>query len=278
MVEKRNSILCPGCRKLISRDEEYCPYCRLKRPGRRLPDIFGRWSATPAEIVRPLITINVIFYLLTLLLAPIQFGNLHNPLNFLSPGNQALLVVGASGSMPIFHLHRWWTLISASFLHGSLLHLLFNMVALNHLGRMTAEIFGLHRFLIIYLISGAVGFYISSLAGIMLTIGASASLCGLIGALLFYGKNRGGEFGHLVIQQVRGWIIGLVIIGLVLPSINNWGHGGGLLGGLALAALLGYQERRPSGRVIRQLAVLVVFVTLAILSWAAFQSTFYFFR
>ncbi len=278
MKEKRNSILCPGCRKLISRDEEYCPYCNLKRPGRRLPDIFGRWSATPAEIVRPLIIINVIFYLLTLLLAPIQFGTLHNPLNFLSPGNQSLLVVGATGSMPVFHLHRWWTLISASFLHGSLLHLLFNMVALNHLGRITAEIFGLHRFLLIYLVSGAVGFYISSLAGIMLTIGASASICGLIGALLFYGKSRGGEFGRLVVQQVRGWIIGLVIIGLLMPAINNWGHGGGLLAGLGLAVLLGYQERRPSGRILRQLAVFVVFATLAILFWAAFQSIFYFFR
>ena len=278
MSEKRNSILCPGCRKLISRDELFCPYCNLKRPGRRLPDIFGRWSATPAEIVRPLIIINVVFYLLTLLLAPIQFGNLHNPLNFLSPGNQSLLVVGATGSMPVFHLHRWWTLISASFLHGSLLHLLFNMVALNQLGRITAEIFGLHRFLIIYLISGAIGFYVSTLAGIMFTIGASASICGLIGALLFYGKSRGGEFGRLVIQQVRGWIIGLVFIGLFLPAINNWGHGGGLLGGLVLAALLGYQERRPAGRIIKQMAFLVVCASLAILGWSAFQSSFYFFK
>jgi hypothetical protein len=47
MSEKRNSILCPRCRKLISRDEAACPYCGIKRPGRRLPDIFQRWSATP---------------------------------------------------------------------------------------------------------------------------------------------------------------------------------------------------------------------------------------
>ena len=278
MREKRNSLLCPGCRKLISRDEEYCPYCGMKSPGKRLPDFFQRWSATPAEIVRPLIIINVVFYLLSLLLAPIQIGGLHNPLNFLSPGNQSLLIVGATGSMPVFHLHRWWTLISASFLHGSLLHLLFNMVALNQLGRITADIFGLHRFLIIYVVSGVIGFYISTLAGVMFTIGASASICGLIGALLYYGKSRGGEYGNLVVSQVRGWIIGLVIIGFFLPAINNWGHGGGLLGGLMLAAILGYQERRPASRVIRQLALLVVLITLATLCWAAFQSSFYFFK
>ncbi|MBN2808188.1 MAG: rhomboid family intramembrane serine protease [Deltaproteobacteria bacterium] len=272
MTEKRNSILCPGCRKLISRDEAFCPYCNLKRPAGRLPDIFARWSATPGEIVQPLIILNVAFYILSLVLAPVQFGNLHNPLNFLSPGNQSLFGLGATGALPIFRLHRWWTLISASFLHGSLLHLLFNMVALNQLGRISAEIFGLHRFLIIYLISGAIGFLLSSLAGIMLTIGASASLCGLIGALLFYGKSRGGEFGRLVIEQVRGWIIGLILIGLFLPTINNWGHGGGLLGGLALAALLGYQERRQAGPIVKQTAVFIVIFSLAILGWAVVQA------
>jgi rhomboid protease GluP len=180
--------------------------------------------------------------------------------------------MGATGTMPVFQLHRWWTLVSASFLHGSLLHLLFNMVALNQLGQLCAEIFGLHRFLIIYVISGIIGFYISTMAGIMLTIGASASLCGLIGALLYYGKSRGGEFGHLVVQQVRGWIIGLVLIGLFLPSINNWGHGGGLLGGLALAALLGYPERHATGMLVRNLAVVVVVLTLAVLGWDLFQT------
>ena len=272
MREKRNSMLCPRCRKLISRDEEICPYCGVKRPARRLPDIFQRWSATPGEIVRPLIIINVIFFILTLIIAPIHFGSLHNPLSFLAPGNRSLLILGATGSMPVFQMQRWWTLISASFLHGSILHLLFNMVALNQLGPICAELFGLHRFLIIYLVSGVIGFYLSSLAGITLTIGASASLCGLIGALLFYGKSRGGEFGQLVVHQVRGWIIGLVLIGLFLPSINNWGHGGGLLGGLALAALLGYQERRPAGIVIRNLAVAVVLISIAIILWDLFQA------
>jgi len=277
LQKKRKSILCPGCRKLINRDELFCPFCGLKHPGRHLPDIFQRWSATPAEIVRPLIIINVAFYFLTLMMAPLQFDGLHNPLRFLAPGSQSLLLVGASGSMPLFHLHRWWSLISASFLHGSLLHLLFNMVALNQLGRMAAEIFGLYRFLLIYLLSGVIGFYLSCLAGVMLTIGASASLCGLIGALLFYGLSRGGEFGRLVVLQVRGWIVGLVLIGLFLPAINNWGHGGGLLAGIGLAALLGYQERRQAGMFIRQTCAVVVIISLLILAWAFAQALFYLF-
>ena len=267
----RNSILCPGCRKLISRDEEVCPWCGLKRPGRRFPNPLQRWSATPAEIVKPLIAINVAFYILSLLLGPITFHGFSNPLNFLAPDNRVLLLVGATGSLPVFRLHRWWTLVSASFLHGSLLHLLFNMVALNYLGRITANIFGLYRFLLIYLVSGVVGFYASCLFGVPLTIGASAAICGLIGALLFYGKSRGGEYGRLVVEQVRGWIIGLVLIGFFLPSINNWGHGGGLLAGLGLAALVGYREKGPEGMLLRQTAILVTLVNLAILGWAVFQ-------
>jgi len=267
----RNSILCPGCRKLISRDEEVCPWCGLKRPGRRLPNPLQRWSATPTEIVKPLIAINVAFYVLSLLLGPFNLHGFGNPLSFLAPDNRVLLVVGATGSLPVFQLHRWWTLVSASFLHGSLLHLLFNMVALNYLGRITANIFGLYRFLLIYLLSGVAGFLVSCLAGVPLTIGASAAICGLIGALLFYGKSRGGEYGRLVVEQVRGWIIGLVLIGFFLPSINNWGHGGGLLAGLGLAALVGYREKRTEGMLLRQAATVVTLASLAILVWAVIQ-------
>ncbi len=268
---RRNSILCPHCRKLISRDEERCPYCGLSHPGRRPTNPLQRWSATPAEIVKPLLAINIAFYIMTLLLGPISFSGFGNPLSFLAPDSRALIVAGATGTLPVFKMHRWWSLVSASFLHGSLLHLLFNLAALNYLGRICAEVFGLYRFLLIYLVSGVIGFYLSCLAGVMLTIGASAALCGLIGALLFYGLNRGGEFGRLVVQQVRGWIIGLLLIGFFLPSINNWGHGGGVVAGFALAALLGYREKGPEGILLRQVAILVCLAGLAILGWSVVQ-------
>jgi len=246
---RRNSILCPHCRKLISRDEERCPYCGLSHPGRRPTNPLQRWSATPAEIVKPLLAINIAFYIMTLLLGPISFSGFGNPLSFLAPDSRALIVAGATGTLPVFKMHRWWSLVSASFLHGSLLHLLFNLAALNYLGRICAEV----------------------LAGVMLTIGASAALCGLIGALLFYGLNRGGEFGRLVVQQVRGWIIGLLLIGFFLPSINNWGHGGGVVAGFALAALLGYREKGPEGILLRQVAILACLAGLAILGWSVVQ-------
>jgi len=277
-LSQRNSILCPRCRKLISRDEDVCPWCGLKHPGRRPANPLWRWQQDPSAIIRPLIAINVIFYVVSLLLGPLNFSGFHNPLSFLAPSNHGLLLLGATGALPVLQLGRWWSLVAASFLHGSLLHLLFNMVALSQLGPFAASLFGVYRFLLIYIVSGIVGFYLSALAGVMLTIGASAALCGLIGALLYYGLRRGGDFGRLVVSQVRGWVVGLILIGLFLPSINNWGHGGGLAAGFALAALLGYRERSAEGPLLRAGGIAVLLLTLTILVWALGQSLFYFFQ
>jgi rhomboid protease GluP len=237
-----------------------------------------RWQQDPSAIIRPLIAINVIFYIVSLLLGPLNLSGFHNPLSFLAPSNHGLLLLGATGALPVLQLGRWWSLVAASFLHGSLLHLLFNMVALSQLGPFAASLFGVYRFLLIYIVSGIVGFYLSALAGVMLTIGASAALCGLIGALLYYGLRRGGDFGRLVVSQVRGWVVGLILIGLFLPSINNWGHGGGLAAGFALAALLGYRERSAEGPLLRAGGIAVLLLTLTILVWALGQSLFYFFQ
>ena len=77
-----------------------------------------------------------------------------------------------------------------------------------------------------------------------LTIGASAAVCALIGAALYYGKSRGGRYGQAIYRQVIGWVVGLFAFGLIVPGINNWGHGGGILGGILIGYLLGYHEKR----------------------------------
>jgi rhomboid protease GluP len=71
---------------------------------------------------------------------------------------------------------------------------------------------------------------------------------------------------------------GLILLGLFLPSIKNWGHGGGLAAGFALAALLGYRERSAEGPLLRAGGIAVLLLTLTILVWALGQSLFYFFQ
>lgn len=265
---KPHSILCPRCRRLIDRTDKSCPYCGLPTPGALRPiGAVLRRIDSPEDFLKGLIWTNVVFFILAILLSSGRVRLSANPLTFLAPDNWSLLRLGASGTLPIDRLGRWWTLISAAYLHGGLLHIFFNMAALNQIGRLISREYGVYRMFGIYTIGTVVGFYASYLAGVVLTIGASAGLCALVGAALYYGKRRGGIYGQAVYRQTSGWIVGLILIGL-MPGINNWAHGGGLLAGAILAALLGYSERRPEAFWHVVTGGILMMATVLALGWA----------
>ena len=269
---KKKSILCPNCRKLISSDEPFCPYCGITKPGSRLKRNFFK---KPKDIIKILIYSNVVIYIFSLILTPFSAGSPSNPLTFLAPSNNSLLLLGATGTIPIDKLGRWWTLVSASFIHGGILHIFFNMIALRQLGPFVLQEYGFNRFAIIYVLSGILGFYISYLAGIPLTIGASASICGLIGAILYYGKSRGGLYGEAIYKQSMGWVIGLVLFGLIVPGINNWAHGGGIVTGILVGFSLGYNERRIENFFHQILASSFILLTVIVLLFSIMQAVYY---
>ncbi len=272
----KQSILCPNCRRLINRDEPVCPYCGLSRPGsgwkRILP---SNLLQSPYDMIRIIIYVNVAFYIFSLLLNPRGLGLSANPLAFLSPSNHSLLLLGATGTLPVDRLHGWWTLVSASYLHGGLLHIVFNMLAMRQLGVFVLNEYGLYRFFTIYTLTGIAGFYLSYLAGVPLTIGASASVCGLIGATLYYGKSRGGIYGQAIYRQVMGWVIGLALFGFMIPGINNWAHGGGIASGILVGFLMGYREKRPENFLHRVIATGCIVLTIGILLWAVLQALYH---
>ena len=275
MIEKK-SMLCPQCRKLISSDEPACPYCGMARPGARWKRaLLGGSSWRSYDPVTAIIAVNGVFYFLSLLLDPGALGFSANPLTFLSPSDGSLFLLGATGVLPIAAYGRWWTLVSASFLHGGLLHIFFNMMALRQLAPFILEEFGLNRFAILYIWTGVAGFFLSYWAGIPFTIGASASICGLIGAILYYGKSRGGFYGEQIYRQAMGWVIGLVLFGLFIPGINNWAHGGGIVSGILIAFLTGYQERKAEQFLHRFLGMATLLLTAAILLWAVIQAFYH---
>jgi rhomboid protease GluP len=269
---RKTSLLCPGCRKLISADEPACPHCGLTRPGAPWRAALGVFGLASRQLVPGLIAVNITLYLLSLLLTPAGIGLAPSPFSFLSPDGRALYRLGATGVLPIAYEGRWWTLVTASFLHGGLLHLFFNMAALWQLGPFVQQIFGTHRFLVLYVASGTAGFLLSYLAGIPFTIGASAGLCGLIGAILYYGKSRGGFLGESVYRQATGWIVGLVLFGLLVPGINNWAHGGGLVAGLLMAFALGYKERNGEPAWLAPFGGVTAIGTLVVLVWATVRA------
>ncbi|TFG35568.1 MAG: rhomboid family intramembrane serine protease [Desulfobacterales bacterium] len=272
----KNSMLCPNCRRLISRDEGACPYCGTSRPGSWWKN--NRFTAGFADenrIISLIIYTNIGMYILSLLLNPRSAGLAINPFDFLSPSNRSLLILGSTGTVAITELHRWWSLVSANYLHGSLLHIVFNIIALRQIGHLVIHEYGSYRMFVIYTLGGVAGFFLSFLAGIHFTIGASASVCSLIGAMLYYGKSRGGTYGRNIYSQIGVWAVSIFVFGLIVPGINNWGHGGGMAAGALLAFLLGYQERKRENISHKFLAIGCAALTAMILAWASLNGILY---
>jgi rhomboid protease GluP len=270
---KRQSILCPNCRKLVSIDEPTCPHCGLHSPGASWRNTFlFRSLLDDRQLIRIMIYVNAAMFILSLVVNPTATGFSMNPLAFLSPDNRSLLLLGATGTIPIGQLHRWWTVLSANYLHASILHLLFNMMAFYQIAPLILQEYGTYRMLALYTLSGVGGYLVSYLAGIPFTLGASAAVCGLIGAALYYGRSRGGYYGQMVYQQVGGWALGIFFFGFLFPGINNWAHGGGLLCGVVAGAALGYRERLPETFVHKGVATICIVATLAALIWAVFTT------
>ncbi|NTV42618.1 MAG: rhomboid family intramembrane serine protease [Syntrophobacteraceae bacterium] len=273
--EERRSILCPNCRKLISIDQSPCPYCGLRNPG-------SRWKHNPwtrglmdgDQFVRSVIVLSGVMFVLSIIMSPGSTRFSMNPLDFLSPGNRSLLLLGATGRIPIDQFHRWWSLLSANFLHGSILHLLFNMIALRQIAPLVFQEYGGHRTISIFILSGVGGYLVSYLAGIAFTLGASAAVCGLIGAALYFGRSRGGHFGPAVYQQVGGWAVGILIFGFLIPGINNWAHGGGFISGVVLGYALGYHEKKAESLHHKAIAGVCALAALGSLFWAVGSSFF----
>jgi len=148
------------------------------------------------------------------------------------------------------------------------------MMALRQLAPFVVDEFGFNRFAFLYVWTGVAGFFLSYLAGIPFTIGASASVCGLIGAIIYYGKSRGGFYGEQIYRQAMGWVLGLVLFGLFVPGINNWAHGGGIVSGIAIAFLIGYQDRTAERLIHRFLGMASILITAATLLWALLQAAY----
>ena len=228
----------------------------------------------PSNVLKAMIGINIVMYLLSLALSGRALDLSMNPFSALSPSTRALLLLGASGTYPIAGLGNWWSVITGIWLHGSLLHIIFNMLALRTLAPLVMQEFGIMRMFSIYTLSGAVGFLLSFPGDVSLTIGASGGLCGLIGAAMYFGKTAGGPWGALVYKQTGSWMIMLIIIGFLVPNINNWGHGGGFLSGMALAWIFKYLNQRKENPFDYILGILLGILTILLLIFSIVKAIF----
>lgn len=267
----RKSMLCPNCRRIISVDEARCPHCGIASPGSRWKNNpLTRGWAEDDRLIRVILFVNIGMFVLSLIISKGHTTAGFNPLRLLSPSTRSLALLGATGTLMIRDV-GWWTLVSANYLHGGILHIFFNMVAFYQIAPLITRLFGSYRFFVVYTVSGIGGFLVSVFMGTPITIGASAALCGLIGAALYYGKNRGGLFGDSIFKQVGGWAIVIILFGFFIPQINNSAHVGGMVFGALTAMVLGYSEKSRENVTHRTLAGACMAVTLLVLLYAVFR-------
>ncbi len=170
-----------------------------------------------------LIALNVIIFVLMYIL-----GNG-------SDDAYTLLAFGANYG-PLVEAGEWWRLITSSFLHIGILHLICNMYCLYIVGPQLESFFGKAKYLFIYLISGVIGSLFSVLFTDSLSAGASGAIFGLFGALLYFGYHYRVYLGTVIKSQIIPLIVLNLMIGFMSSGIDNSAHIGGLIGG-ALASI-----------------------------------------
>jgi len=271
--QRAGSSLCYACGKLNRVDASVCFYC-----GRRNPGLWG-FGPTIGRLIggldfAALVTVVAITaYIASLALDPRAALAPRGVFDLFAPGGRALIALGMAGAVP-WQAGHWWTVFTAIYLHGSLLHILFNLLWIRQLLPDVGEVYGQARTIVIFTLSGAAGFLLSNAAGNPFTLGASGAVFGVLGAMVWYGRRRGGLFGAAVLRQYGSWALILFVVGL-LPGmrVDNWGHAGGFLGGVLVALLLGAGDQHPERGIHRVLAAVCLALTAAAFAlqlWTAF--------
>ncbi len=260
---KSGARLCPNCKRLISVNAKECIHCGWKNYGLSgLGTGFEKIIRSLGGLVPVLIGACVFLYIVALLMDLSALASPRGLFGLFSPGGEALYRLGMTGTYPLAQ-GQWWTLFTAIYLHGGLLHILFNMIWLRNIGYAVEELFGTSRAFIIFTIAGVAGFLASDLLRVAFTVGASGSIFGLLGALIYYARHRGGAFGEALVRQVGSWALMAFVFGFLFPGVNNWAHAGGFAGGYLSALLLGYQEIRGERTGHRIAAIVLALITLA---------------
>jgi rhomboid protease GluP len=257
--------MCPHCRAFITTSDRTCPYCN-EAVG---PPAARRRESSPLGGFIPHARFNTVVILLLnfgLYLATSLYSMKAGRGNAMDLDPYTLVAFGAMYS-PAIAAGQWWRLITAGFLHGGLLHILMNSWALFDLGAIVEDMYGSSRMLVIYFGTTITGFYASAASGHVLSVGASAALFGLIGAMIALGTRYRSSVGN----AIRGLFVRWLIYGLLfslLPGIDMAAHIGGFVGGFVIGYVAGEPGRERSAGEMLWRAASWICVAITALSFA----------
>jgi rhomboid protease GluP len=235
-MDKRR--MCPHCRAFITTDDRVCPYCN-EEVGPRAADrrdpgaVLGGFIPHARFNTILILIMNFGLFVITAIYSMNAGGG-----GAWNIDARTLVDFGAKFG-PYVALGQWWRLVTAGFLHGGLLHILMNSWVLFDLSAQVEEVYGASRMWVIYLVSSVFGFYVSMVWNPMIpSVGASAALFGLIGAMIALGVRHRNALG----AAVRGIYVRWAIYGLIFSLFGNIdmaAHIGGLVAGFGIGYLAG---------------------------------------
>src|SRR5579872_367237 len=238
--------MCPNCRAFVTTSDRKCPYCEVPLGPRAID------RRNPGEILGGLIPHARFTTTMILLVLFRSYAA-----DYFDPQVQRW-----GASMPATVMDgQWWRLITAGFLHGGVLHIVMNSWALYVVGAEVEQLFGASRMIVFYFLSTVSGFYLSSHSG-HYSVGSSAGIFGLIGAMIAFGVTDKTHFGSLVKGYYTQWLIWGVIISF-MPGVDFMAHLGGFAGGFVAAFLASTPRARMMWKepLIRALAGICVVLT-----------------
>jgi membrane associated rhomboid family serine protease len=258
--QQATGIRCTRCERPI------CAQCMVPAPvGFQCPDCVAGAQATQrrattvaggSPIDRPVVTYTLIG--LNVLIFGLQYAVGINAV----AGDWGMWPVGIAAD------GQWWRLVTAAFLHGSILHIAFNMYVLYALGPSLERILGHSRYVILYVLAalgGGVASYAFSDVRTV-SVGASGAIFGLMGALVVAGRRLRYDMTQVLV------LLGInFVIGFISPGVDWRAHLGGLVTGAVVAAIMVFAPRQH--RMLVQVGgiVAVLVVLGAITVWRTGQ-------
>lgn len=267
-----NLRMCSHCRAFVDPKERNCPYCgnpmnaRPQRIDGGSDEKVAGFVLSSRLVSTSLMLVNFGFFLLCIVLSE-RMGAGLSIMGF--PG-AVLDLLGAKSGQRILGQAEWWRLISAGVLHGGLIHIAFNTWVLMDVGPLVEEFYGSYRMVLIYVLGSATGFLASLWwKPLALSVGASAGIFALIGAMIAYGYRYRTPLAGAIRGHFVRWAIYMVVIGLIIPLIDNAAHIGGLAGGFAIAWLAGTKPLIDDWR--ETLVKSGFYLTCALVAYTLFQ-------
>jgi len=185
-------------------------------------------------------------------------------------GSEDVTTLYAFGALfgPAVRNGEVYRIITCAFLHIGIIHLFFNMYALSIVGTQVETYMGRVRFLLIYFISAISGSLMSMIFSNSLSAGASGAIFGLFGSLAYFGYHYRLFFNNVIKTNVLPVIMMNLVIGFMIPGIDNAAHIGGLVGGILTTMALGVSNKSKKSEMINGGIVLIIY--LAFIGYFAF--------